>query len=226
MSTEAGTAVQLSERVAQQNETSVGKAVPVMPLQRVRVFIATSLDGFIADRDNSVEWLHTLPPPPSDAVDPSHNDAFNANIGAILMGRKCYDTVMAFGLKKWPYAYPTLVASHRPLQAQADETANVARTEGPIAAMLQQAKKVAVVSGKDVYVDGGSLIRQALDEGLVDEIVVSIVPIILGDGVPLFAGVLRQRKLTLVKNETLYAGMVQLTYTLQPEVNKPPLTTS
>ena len=88
--------------------------------------------------------------------------------------------------------------------------------------MLQQAKEAA--AGKDVYIDGGNLIRQTLDEGLVDEIIVSIIPIILGGGAPLFAGVLKERKLTLVKNETLYAGMVQLTYTLLPGVEMSPAT--
>jgi dihydrofolate reductase len=81
--------------------------------------------------------------------------------------------------------------------------------EGPIEALIAQARVAA--GDKDVYVDGGDVIRQALDAGLVDELTVSIVPIVLGRGAPLFAGAKRRHPLVLVKHEVA-AELVQLTY--------------
>jgi dihydrofolate reductase len=238
---------------------------------RVRVFIACSLDGFITDRHGTVDWLHSLPPPPADVKDNTAGYVpFIKDIGAMLMGRKCYDQVMSFDVP-WPYTVPVLVASHRDLhtlqphqhqqqkqqqqqqqqqlQERVSPSSNVScsptpaepptptptptptststsnadsesgstsdsplieRIEGTIQDMLASA--LAKADGKDVYLDGGCMIRQALDAGLVDELIVTIVPILLGEGAPLFAGLEREHKLRRTNVDTLYNGMTQLTF--------------
>jgi dihydrofolate reductase len=148
---------------------------------RVRVFIACSLDGFIAGDDDDLSWL----PPPSDGDDFNYS-AFMSEVGCLLMGRATYRVVAAFP-GDWPYPVPVLVATTQSLTPKAS---SVRAVRGDIGALLDEA--LAVAGGKDVYLDGGNMIRQALDIGRVDELTVSIVPTILGRGAPLFAGAQRQ----------------------------------
>jgi dihydrofolate reductase len=98
-----------------------------------------------------------------------------------------------------------LVATHRPLDG-AVATAQAA--QGDIHTLLDRCLRVA--DGKDVYVDGGATIRAALDAGRVDDLVVTVVPVVLGAGTPLFAGVTQRRSLEIVSHRDYGAGMLQL----------------
>lgn len=169
---------------------------------RARVFIATSLDGFIAGENDDLSWL----PPPVPGDDFGY-DTFLAQMGALLMGRRTYDVVAGFpGV--WPYGErPVLVTTRRPLTPKVP---SVRAVSGTMAELVAQAKEAA--KGLDVYLDGGDVIRQALDAGLVDELTVTVVPVILGRGHPLFAGATQRRALTLLRSEPLSGGLVQLTY--------------
>jgi dihydrofolate reductase len=165
---------------------------------RIRVFIACSLDGFIAGVDYDLSWL----PPPGD--DDHGHAAFMAEVGALLMGRATYDVVTGF--EAWPYGErPVLVATTRPLLPA---VTSVRAVSGPIATMVHEA--VAAAGGADVYLDGGELIRQALDADLIDELVVTFVPVVLGAGHALFAGVAHRRHFELVAQRTT-GGLAQLT---------------
>lgn len=170
-------------------------------MSRVRVFIATSLDGFIAGPDDDLSWLPQHGAGAEDTYTP-----FIAEIGAILMGRRTHDVVRGFP-GPWPYPVPVLVATHRELE---DALAGVTAVTGSIAALVARAREVA--GAKDVYLDGGALIRAALDEGLVDVATITIVPVVLGAGIPLFPGVARRHALTLESARPIGAGMVQITY--------------
>lgn len=167
---------------------------------RVRVFIATSLDGFIAGPDDDLSWL---PPPGAD----DHGfAAFMAAVGALLIGRRTHDVVAGFA-GAWPFEErPVLVATRRPLTPKAPTIRAVA---GPIADLVAEAR--AAAGDRDVYLDGGDLIRQGLDAGLVDELTVSVVPVVLGAGVPLCAGAARRHALALVSADAK-PSLVQLTY--------------
>jgi dihydrofolate reductase len=172
---------------------------------RVRVFIACSLDGFIAADDNDLSWL----PVPGEGDDDAGYAAFMADIGAVLVGRTTFDVVAAMGLPESPWGdRPALVLSHRPLPQTAWPTARL--VAGHIVDVVATAKKAA--GDKDVYVDGGAVIREVLDEGLLDEVTVTIVPAILGRGTPLFAGVTRRWALTLIDERRAHSGLVQLRY--------------
>ncbi len=125
----------------------------------------------------------------------------------MLMGRRTFDVVNGFDVP-WPYGEtPVLVATTRPL----DPNVPTARAVGgDIADLVAEAKRVA--AGRDVYLDGGELIREALDADLVDEITVTMIPVVLGAGRPLFAGVGNRHDLRLEHHRSLGRGLVELVY--------------
>lgn len=180
---------------------------------RVRVYIACSLDGFIAGPDDELAWL-TEPRDPSrplaagtwgDAAPTALSyDDFIADVGAMLMGRGTFDVVKDFDT--WYYGdLPVLVATSRPL---GEAPATVSAVQGEPRELVQDALERA--GGKDVYVDGGNLIRQCLDAGLIDDLTVTINPTILGAGVPLFAGTEHAHELTVTDVAKYTDGLVQL----------------
>jgi dihydrofolate reductase len=169
----------------------------------VRVFVGVSIDGFLAGEGDDLSWL--------PAPDPGGSDngfgAFLESIGALLLGRRTYDVVEGLG-GEWPYGErPLLVATRRPL---APKVATARAVEAPIARLVELAKEAA--EGRDVYVDGGELIRQALDADLVDTVTLTLVPVVLGRGHPLFAGATRRHRLALESSTRLPGGLVQLAY--------------
>lgn len=168
---------------------------------RVRVYIACSVDGFIASEEGDISFLERAqmdrdgnlpePTPGGPGVD---YETFMADIGAMLMGRNTYEVVDGFDCP-WPYGeLPVLVATSRPFDSPHP---HVTSATGSIAKLIEKAKQVA--NGKDVYLDGGALIRQGLDAGLVDELIVTMVPVILGRGIPLFSGLQSETMLSFVE---------------------------
>jgi len=171
---------------------------------RVRVYIACSLDGFIASDTDDLSWL----PAPSDPSDDFGFAAFYAQVGAMLMGRRTNDAVVGFGAEMWMYAErPVLVATRRPLDPIRD---TVRAVSGSIEELIAKAKEAA--ADRDVCIDGGDLIRQALDAALIHEPTITIIPVVLGAGAPLFAGVRQRRSFELVSHEVLDGALLKVTY--------------
>jgi len=180
---------------------------------RVRVYIACSLDGFIAGVHDGLDWL-TQPRAeraplasgnwaerPADAL--SYDD-FICDVGCLLMGRRTYDVVSRFD--DWPYGdLPLIVATSRALE---NARATVTTASAPIKNLIAEAHDAA--GGKDVYLDGGSLIRQALDADQIDQLIVTQMPTVLGRGHALFAGADNPRELTVTDVLKFEDGMVQL----------------
>jgi dihydrofolate reductase len=169
----------------------------------VCVFIACSLDGFIAGPDDDLSWLPQL------ESDPSGEDygytAFIQGTGAILMGRRSYDVVAALG--RWPYGdTPVFVATSRPLEPV---TTTVTPVTGTAPELLAEVR--ARIDGS-IYLDGGALIRSFLEDQLVDEMTITIVPVILGGGSPLFGGTSKRKALRLLSANSYPNGLVQLRY--------------
>lgn len=172
-------------------------------MSALRAFFAQSLDGFLAGDADDLSWL----PPPSDATGDAGFGAFLAQIGALLMGRRTYEIVRAFE-GPWPYGErPVLVATTRPLPPGLPM---VRASTAPIAELVAEAR--ALAGDRDVYLDGGTLLRQAVEAKLLDELTVTIVPIVLGRGVPAFAGAHARCPLELCRSQALHSGMMQLTY--------------
>ena len=180
-----------------------------MTASQLRVYIACSLDGFIAGANDDLSWLPGADGSPvgGPARDPGAvgYEEFMADVGALLMGRRTYDVVSGFP-GAWPYGQrPVLVASHRPLASMKGKSVGVA---GDIHELIQTAKVAA--GEKDVYIDGGDLIRQALDAELVDDLIVTLVPVVLGAGQPLFAGVRKRHRFEFSGHYNFEGGLVQL----------------
>jgi dihydrofolate reductase len=178
------------------------------PPARVRVYIATSLDGFIAGPGDDLSWL--TGPTAANAggeTDPAALtfEGFIADVGALLMGRGTFDVVR--GMEWWGYGdRPVLVATHRELGGDVRDTVHA--VSGSIEALVAQAKQAA--GGKDVYIDGGDLIRQAADADLLDDVTITLAPIALGAGHPLFAGLRNRYPLEITGHHTFEGGMVQI----------------
>jgi dihydrofolate reductase len=180
-----------------------------MPPPRTRVYIACSLDGFIAGPDDDLSWLPGADGAGAPAAESDPGavafDDFMAGVGALLMGRRTFDVLQGFG-GDWPYgARPVLVATHRALDGVRPE---VRAVTGNIAEIVSAAREAA--GGRDVYIDGGDLIRQALDAKLIEHLIVTLVPVVLGHGHPLFAGVAQRHALELEGSYRYAGSMVQL----------------
>ena len=180
-----------------------------MTTPRVRVYIATSIDGFIAGPNDDLSWL------PSDdqlAETAGADDGalayedFIAGVGALLMGRGTYEVVRGFDVP-WPYGdLPVLVATNRAMDE--DPPSTVRAVHGSITELLEAAKSVS--SGKDVYLDGGALIRQAAESDLIDDLTITMAPVALGSGPPLFAGMSKRYRMELVSHHRHAGGMLQI----------------
>jgi dihydrofolate reductase len=157
-------------------------------MSKIQVYCAVSLDGFIAGPDDDLSWLGEPDAEQAGDAGTVSFAEFMEQTGAMLMGRRTFDVVMGFGVD-WPYGpIPVLVATSRPLS---DAPATVSACCGDIRQLCEQARQVA--GDKNVYVDGGNLISQALEAGCIDELILTVVPVLLGRGVPLYRGQQLQR---------------------------------
>ncbi|QWF23346.1 dihydrofolate reductase family protein [Nocardioides sp. LMS-CY] len=145
-------------------------------------YTATTLDGFLADEHDSLDWLLSQP---IDDDGPFNYQAFMTDVGAIAMGATTYEWVLAHHVdqgEKWFYEQPSWVFTHRDLRRVAD---NITLTSAPVAEA--HAAMAAAAGGRDIWmVGGGDLAAQFAEAGLLDEVVVSIAPVTLGAGRPLF----------------------------------------
>lgn len=170
------------------------------------VFIAASLDGFIARKDGSLDWL-----PGSDGA-PSTEDTgyevFYASVDTLVMGRNTYELVRTFG--EWPYAGKRVVvlSSRYPeaIQVVAEGVWGISVSPANIAAQLEK------LDAKHVYVDGGKTIQGFLRAGLIDEITLTRIPVLLGGGIALFGDLERDVQLLHRSTHTFDSGMVQSRY--------------
>lgn len=167
-------------------------------MARTRYYTATSADGFIADADGSLDWLRAVP----HAEDDDSWDEFISGIGVLVMGATTYadafaDEDLGSHPEKWQQWYgdrPTWVFTHRDLPTVAG--AEVRFTAGEVRAAHSDI--VAAAEGRDVWlVGGGDLVGQYLDAGLLDEVVLSVVPAFLAGGTPVLPRRITSERLEL-----------------------------
>jgi dihydrofolate reductase len=170
------------------------------------VFIATSLDGFIARPDGGIDWL------PGLDTDPGENygyDPFIASIDGIVMGRNSFEKVLEFD--PWPYPKPVVVMS-RSLSVETLRPDLAGRVEisplGPHDLLAELAGR----GWSRVYVDGGRVIQSFLKEGLIVDLVITRVPVLLGSGLPLFGPLDRDISLRHLETRAYPSGLVQSRY--------------
>jgi len=173
------------------------------PILHASVFVGTSVDGFIARRDGGLDWL------PAGGGEPHGYDEFFATVDALVIGRKTYETVLAF--PDWPYGKkPVFVLSHS-LAAPCPAGAVVEHMSGDPA---EVAAKLAARGIRHVYVDGGITIQRFLAAGLIQRLIITRVPVLLGDGIPLFGPLEHDLVLKHVATRQFASGLVQSEYVI------------
>ena len=183
-----------------------------MPARTV-YYTATSLDGYIADEHNSLEWLFQFGEPTSDIQE------FVASVGALAMGSTTYEWLLANHIRPgsdrpepWPYTQPAWVFSSRSLPSIPG--ADIRFACGDVRPVHRQMSEAA--AGKNIWlVGGGDLVGQFHDHGLLDEIVVQIAPVTLGRGAPLLPRHITKPPMRLVSVRTLGDAFAELRFAVQ-----------
>lgn len=172
------------------------------------VFIATSLDGFIAREGGEIDWL-----PVGDqegGADEDHGyTAFFESVHAIVMGRNTYELVRSFG-GAWPYGdKPIRVMTKRGVEIPDEISATVQQLSGTPTEVVQ---KLADAGLTKLYVDGGLTIQSFLAEGLIDRMIITRIPVLIGRGIPLFGPVPADIRLRHLATRSYATGLVQSEY--------------
>lgn len=170
---------------------------------KASVFVATSLDGFIARADGDVAWLED-----SQMGNEDYGySAFIDSIDFVVMGRQTYEKVLTFG--EWPYEKPVVVLSHRPIDIAfeiASSVESMSCSPSEIVSRLQER------GAHHLYVDGGKTIQAFLAAGLIQKLTITRIPLLLGDGVPLFGPLASDIQLRHIRTQTYDVGFVQSEY--------------
>ena len=171
------------------------------PSLKASVFVGTSLDGFLARVNGALDFLD------AGGSEPHGFEEFMATVDALVIGRKTFETVLGFG--GWGYGKkPVFVLSGRPL-APAPPGAVVERMSGEPANIVAQLARRGI---RHIYVDGGITIQRFLNAGLIDRLIITRVPVLIGTGIPLFGAVPRDIVLQHVATRQYAGGLVQSEY--------------
>ncbi len=166
------------------------------------VFIATSLDGYIADKEGGIDWLHAIENPTNDDMG-FHQQM--ANTDALVMGRNTFETVIGFDCP-WPYNKPVFVISHTLKEVPEALADKVFIVSGLLDDILDEIHQQ---GHKNLYIDGGLTIQSFLKEDLIDELIITTIPVLLGGGISLFAGLEKPLKFKNTRSERFLGCIVQ-----------------
>lgn len=170
------------------------------------VFIAMSLDGFIAREDGSIDWLMKA----NQLVSPSEDGGYKhfiSDVDVIVMGRYSYEKVLSF--EPWPYALPVLVLSHQTIHVPESLKSKVQRISESPHALVERLSKAGM---NHLYIDGGLTIQTFLNEGCIDELIITVVPVLIGQGKRLFGELKEDIELQLIESKNIGECFVQLCY--------------
>lgn len=167
-------------------------------------YIAQSLDGFIAGPSGELDWLETID-------NPDHNDfgfsQFMAGVDALLMGKNTFEKIASFD--HWPYDKPVFVLSSSLKALDTRFTGKATLVSGTLEQVITLLNRQGF---KHLYIDGGRLIQSCLKAGIMDELIITSVPYLLGEGIPLFTHLASPVHLTLLKSEVLVNQLVKNHY--------------
>jgi dihydrofolate reductase len=168
----------------------------------ISVFVGTSVDGFIARANGDLDFL-----PPGGGEPHGYNEFF-ASIDALVIGRKTFETVLAF--PEWPYGDKRVVVlSSRPLDFSAVKGGIVEQMAGAPAEIVT---KLAASGARHLYVDGGVTIQNFLRAGLIHRLIITRVPVLIGEGISLFGKLPRDIRLRHVATQHYPSGVVKTEY--------------
>jgi dihydrofolate reductase len=171
----------------------------------VQLYIAQSLDGFIADGDGRVEWLEKFN---AEGEDHGYAD-FMSGVGGVVMGATTYEQALSWDIP-WPYhAIPSWILTHRALPRP--KGADIRFAQGEVADVLAEIEEAA--EGNIWLVGGANVVKQFIEARLVDELMLFVVPVTLGDGVRLFQN-MAPTEAKLVGTREYGSGLAELRYSL------------
>ncbi|GLQ29583.1 dihydrofolate reductase family protein [Litoribrevibacter albus] len=168
------------------------------------VYIAQSLDGFIAGPQGELDWLEKINNPDDNDLGFS---AFMNSIDALVMGRNTYEKVRSFG--EWPYDKPVFVISNQLTKVPTELSGKITFMSGSPDTLVKHLHQQGF---QNLYIDGGKLIQSFLAAGLIDELTITTVPVLLGQGIPLFDQLPQAIELKLKRSEVLLNQLVKTTY--------------
>lgn len=171
------------------------------------VYIATSIDGYIAREDGSIDWLMEVPDNENEDYGFSE---FMERIDGIVMGRKTFETAIGFG--QWLYTKPVFVLSRtmdRVPDVVTGKAAIIQGNPGEIIAALREK------GFRNLYIDGGQTIQEFLRQDMIDEIIITRIPVLLGSGIPLFGSIEKDLKFKHVETTTYQNSLVKTRYIRQ-----------
>ena len=168
----------------------------------ISVFIGVSVDGFIARPNGDLDFL------PEGGGEPHGYKEFMATIDALVIGRKTFETVLAF--PEWPYGKKRVVVlSSRPLDFSRVRGGVVEQMSGAPAEIVA---KLAATGASNLYIDGGVTIQRFLRAGLIQRLIITRVPVLIGEGMPLFGSLPHDVRLKHVRTQHYPSGLVQSEY--------------
>lgn len=169
----------------------------------VSIFIGVSLDGFIARRNGALDFL------PAGGGEPHGYDEFMAGVDAIVIGRNTFETVLGFG-PPWPYGRKRVVVlSSRPLDLTVVKGGRVEQMAGEPAQIVA---RLAASGAPNLYIDGGVTIQGFLRAGLIQRLIITRVPVLIGEGIPLFGPLPRDIRLRHIATRHYPSGLVSSEY--------------
>lgn len=172
---------------------------------KVSVFIATSMDGYIAKKNGDIDWLTKFSPPTQENEDKDCGfSKFFSGIDVLVMGRNSYEVVSQFD--PWPYEGKRVIVLSSTLTSVCKQAELF---NGDITQLIKNFRSEGT---KHIYVDGGATISQFLDMGLIDQLIISIIPVVLGSGIPLFSKINNDKWCRLISSQVFSNGLVQLQY--------------
>jgi dihydrofolate reductase len=166
------------------------------------VFVGTSLDGFIARPNGAFDFL------PADGGEPHGFEEFLASVDAVVMGRNTFETVLR--LQPWPYGDKRIVVlSNRPLDLSITSGSAIEQMAGPPEQIVSQ---LAACGIQHIYVDGGITIQRFLRAGLIQRLTITRVPVLIGEGIPLFGSLPHDVQLRHIATRHYPSGLVSSEY--------------
>jgi dihydrofolate reductase len=166
------------------------------------VFVGASVDGFIARADGGLDWL------PPGGGEPHGYEEFMASVDAIVIGRNTFEIVLGF--QPWPYGDKRVVVlSSRPLDLSVVRGGRVEQRAGDPATIIAD---LAADGASNLYIDGGITIQRFLRAGVIERLIVTRVPVLIGEGIPLFGSLDRDIRLSHLATRSYPSGLVQSEY--------------
>jgi dihydrofolate reductase len=178
---------------------------------KLSVFCGASVDGFLARSNHALDFLE------AGGQEPHGFEEFYGSVDVVVIGRKTFEVVLTFG--EWPYGSKAVVVlSSRPLDFSSIKGGAVEQMSGEPAEIAAQLKARGF---QHAYIDGGVTIQRFLAAGLIDRMIVTRVPVLIGEGIPLFGPVPRDIELRHVATRCYKSGLVQSEYELGEALRTP-----